>query len=102
MDPRAGLPGVVGGHRQCRRNWLRQRRTACSFGDNFAKVGGYFWQMRRMVLVQAEEQPERPLRREAMKSEPGDIRTLGENSSTWEQTVYRCYMLGGQKEALFT
>ena len=57
--------------------------------------------MRRMVLVQAEEQ--RHLRREAMKpGEPGDIQTLGENTSAWEQTVYRYYTLGAQKEAFFT
>ena len=101
-DPRAGLP-VVGGHRRSRRSscWLPQWGTVCSFGDNLAKAGEYFWQMRRMVLVQAEEQ--RPLRKEAMKSgEPGDIQTLGKNASTWEQTVNHCYMLGGQKEAFFT
>jgi hypothetical protein len=49
-----------------------------------------------MVLVQAEEQ--RPLRREAMKpGELGDIQTLGENASTWEQTVHHHYILGGRR-----
>jgi hypothetical protein len=97
MDPRAGLPGAVGGHRQSRRCWLRQWGTVCSFGDNFAKVQGYFWPMRRMALVQEEEQ--RPLRSEAMKSgEPGDIQTLGKYASTWEQTVYHYYMLEGQRK----
>jgi hypothetical protein len=57
--------------------------------------------MRRMALVQAEEQ--RPLRSEAMKSgEPGDIQTLGKNATTWELTVYHHYMLGGQNPAFFT
>jgi hypothetical protein len=52
--------------------------------------------------VQAEEQ--RPLRRVTMKpGEPGDhIQTLGENASTWEQTDYHYYTLGGQKEVFFS
>src|SRR6267154_4803204 len=75
-NPRAGSPRVVGGHRRSQRCWLRQWGTVCRCGNNFAKVAGYFLQMRQMVLVQAEEQ--RPPRREAMKTEEsGDIQTLG-------------------------
>jgi hypothetical protein len=99
---RAGLPGVVGGHRRSRRCWPRQWGMVCSFGSNFPKVKGCFWQMTRMVLVQAEEQW--PLRREAMKhGDPGDNQTLWElkmrQPGSREPTTIICLWA---KEAFFT
>ena len=97
-DHRAGLLGVVGDHRQSRRDWLRQREMVYSFGDNFPKAGGYFWQMRRTVLVREQ----RPLRREAMKTEPGDIRTLGENAFGTRSRQLPLIYARRPKDAFFT
>lgn len=97
-DPRAGLPGVVGDHRQSRRDWLRHSGMMYSFGDNFPKAGGYFWQMRGMVLVREQ----RPLRREATKTEPGDIRTLGENAFGTRRRQLPLIYAQRPKDAFFT